>query len=399
MIPTDLAAASARAQSSRVTRVQVWQVFVPYTQEVHWSAGKRPGTTRLIVRVHAEDGVTGLGETNCLWDFVEPVVSRTIIPLLIGQESFNIERICKKIEGAGYYHHKRAMVAAVAAVEMALWDIVGKRAGMPVHQLWGGAFRPEAPVVSYLQSSDPDLLATETARSVAEGFGTIKIKIGMGEDSDIDLVRAVREAAGPKIRIRADVNGAWTIGTAKRQLRKLEPFDLEYIEQPLPLEDLPGHALLRKQTCVPIALDESAYTLQDVIAIIRHEAADVILLDAHEAGGIHQTRKAAAVAEAAGIPVTLHSGGELGISTAANLHMAVSIPNVTLAIDTQYSNQTDDVIAEPFVFTRGAAVAPSGPGLGIELDEEKLRRYGTDSIRNPYLDPDRPEWFPVKPQY
>ena len=385
--------------SSRITKVEVQRVFVPFHHVVEWSAGKRPGTTRLIVQVHTEDGLVGLGETICLLEFVEPVLRQTIIPLALGENAFNIERITKKIEGAGYYHHKRAMVAALAGFEIALWDLVAKYAGQPLYNLWGGVYRDRVPAVAYLQSNDPDHLAAEALAFVAQGFGTIKLKIGMGLESDINLVKVVREAAGPKIKIRADVNGAWTIGTAKSQLRKLEPFDLEYVEQPLPLEDLAGHAYLRQMTCIPIALDESAYTLQDVMAIIRQNAADVILLDPHEAGGLHATRKAAAVAESAGIPVTLHSGSELGISQSANLHLAMSIPNLLSAIDSMYHNQSDDVILDPFVYDRGTLRAPPGVGLGVRINPEKLISLATDVIANPYLNPDRPEWFPTKPQY
>ena len=385
--------------ASRIAKIEVQRVFVPFHHVVEWSAGKRPGTTRLIVQLHTEDGMVGIGETICLLEFVEPVLRQTIIPLAIGENAFNIERITKKIEGAGYYHHKRAMVAALAGLEIALWDVVAKYAGQPLCNLWGGAFRERVPAVAYLQSNDPDHLAAEAQAFVAKGFGTIKLKIGMGLESDINLVKVVREAAGPNIRIRADVNGAWTIGTAKSQLRKLEPFDLEYVEQPLPLEDLAGHAFLRQMTCIPIALDESAYTLQDVMAIIRQNAADVILLDPHEAGGLLAARKAAAVAESAGIPVTIHSGAELGISQSANLHLAMSIPNMLSAIDSMYHNQSDDVIDDPFVYDCGTLRAPAGIGLGVRIDPDKLRSLATGVIANPYLNPDRPDWFPTKPQY
>jgi glucarate dehydratase len=385
--------------TSRIRRVDIQRVFVPFRHVVEWSAGKRPGTTRLIIEVHTDDGVTGVGETICLLEFIEPVLRNTIVPLAIGEDPFNIERITKKVEGAGYYHHKRAMVAAVAGLEMALWDLVGKYAGQPLARLWGGVFRERVPAVAYLQSSDPEHLAAEARAFIEQGFGTIKLKIGMGVQSDIELVRAVREAVGPAIKIRADVNGAWTIGTAKSQLRKLEPFDLEYVEQPLPLEDLPGHEYLRNNTCIPIALDESAYTLQDVMAIVRHNAADVILLDPHEAGGLLATRKAAAVAESAGIPVTIHSGGELGVSQSANLHLAMSIPNLLPAIDSMYHNQSADLITEPFVYDHGDLRAPEGPGLGVHLDRARMAELATTVIANPYLDPEKPSWFPTKPQY
>jgi L-rhamnonate dehydratase len=384
---------------TRIISVEHRKVFVPFHRAAEWGAGKRPGTTRLVVQVHTADGTVGVGETICLWEFVEPVLARTIIPLAVGEDACDIERICRKVEGAGFYHHQRAMVAALAGLEMALWDIVGKRAGMPLYQLWGGAYRRQIPLVAYLQSKDPRRVAEEAASSVERGFQTIKVKIGMTPDSDLDIVRAAREAAGPHVKLRADVNGAWTVGTAKRMLRKLEEFDLEYVEQPLPMDDLGGHAALRRTFSTPVALDESAYTVQDALAIIRGEAADVLLLDPHQAGGLHRCRKAAAVAEAAGLPVTLHSGAELGVSTAAYLHLAASIPNLMLAVDSQYENQADDIVTEPHRVERGAMSLPVGPGLGVGLDGEKLERYATEVIRDPYLDSARPDWFCTKPQY
>ena len=381
-----------------IVKIEHQMVFVPFHKAAEWAAGKRPGTTRLIVQVHTADGTVGIGETICLWEFVEPVLARTIVPLALGEDACNIERLCKKIEGAGYYHHIRALVAALAGFEMALWDIVGKQAGMPLYKLWGGAYRNPIPMIAYLQAKDPQQIAAKTEAAIAEGFGTIKVKIGMSPESDLEIVKAAR-AAAPNAKLRVDVNGAWTIGTAKRMMRKLEQFDLEYVEQPLPLSDLNGHAYLRKLFSTPIALDESAYTMQDVLAIIRAEAADVILLDPHQAGGLHRCRKAAAIAESAGIPVTFHSGAELGISTAAYLHLAASIPNLMLAVDNQQPNLTDDIIDNQHQLERGSLPVLDGVGLGVSLNAQKLEKYRAETIGQPYLDPDRPDWFPTKPQY
>ncbi len=384
--------------ATTIVKIEHQMVFIPFHKAAEWAAGKRPGTTRLIVQVHTADGTIGVGETICLWEFVEPVLARTIIPLALGADACDIEKLCRKIEGAGYYHHIRALVAALAGFEMALWDIVGKQAGMPLYKLWGGAYRNPIPMIAYLQSKDPQQIAAESTQAVADGFDTIKVKIGMTPESDLEIVKAAR-AAAPQAKLRADVNGAWTIGTAKRMMRKLEQYDLEYVEQPLPLDDLSGHAYLRKLFSTPIALDESAYTMQDVLAIIRAEAADVILLDPHQAGGLLRCRKAAAVAESAGMPVTFHSGAELGISTAAYLHLAATIPNLMLAVDNQYHSIIADLIDAPHKLTSGSMPIPTGVGLGVTLNAQKLQQYATDTIREPYLNPDKPNWFPTKPQY
>ena len=181
--------------------------------------------------------------------------------------------------------------------------------------------------------------------------------------------------------------------------QRLLPFDPAYVEQPLELDDLAGHASLRASQSVPIALDESAYTLQDVGNIVRAQAADVILLDPHEAGGLWETVKAAAIAESVGIPVTLHSGGELALSQSAYLHLAASIPNLTLAIDNELQHLAGDITADPFVIEAGTLSVRDAPGLGVSVDPALVARYEVHDITGAYLDPGRPGWFPVKPAY
>ena len=383
----------------KIERVETTMVFMPFKTPHLWGSGRRPGATRLVVQVHTDAGVVGLGETICLLEFVRPVLERTIAPLAVGEDPHDVERISRKVEGAGYYHHKRAMVAALCGLEMACWDIVGKAAGQPLHKLWGGAYRDRIPTISYLHVKAPDVMAREAAEAVERGHRTIKAKIGLDMESDVAIVAAIRAAIGPDVALRGDVNGAWSPGTARRQLRKLEEYDLEFVEQPLVHDDLLGHAALRRVTSVPIALDEGCYTQTDVLNAIRAEAADVVLLDPHESGGCWTARKSAAIAEAAGISVGLHSGSELGISQAAYLHLAASIPNMNLAIDTGYAGLVDDVIVEPHRFVEGGLPVPTGPGLGVELDVEKLRRYQTDQILDAYGDRERPRWFTEKPAY
>ena len=148
-----------------------------------------------------------------------------------------------------------------------------------------------------------------------------------------------------------------------------------------------------------MALDESAYTLADVANIVRAEAADVVLLDPHEAGGLWPVVKQAAICEGVGIPVTLHSGGELGLSQAAYLHLAASIPNMTIALDTERAHLAADIVRESFVLEDGCFAVPTAPGLGMTVDEARVERHAVTRIEGAYLDDRRPGWFPVKPAY
>lgn len=382
-----------------IRSIRRFLVRVPVRTPIVWGSGVRTGVTRMLVEVATEGGVTGWGETICLLDAIPAVLDRVVIPLAIGRGVDQVERFHRHVLGAGYYHHKRAAVMAMCAVEMAMWDAFGKACGQPLFRLWGGEWRTRIPLAAYLLQSDPAIVVADARRYLDAGYETFKLKIGYDERSDIALTRAVREVIGADRPLRLDVNGAWTPGTAKRQLQRLLPYDPTYVEQPLELDDLAGHAALRASQSVPIALDESAYTLQDVGNIVRAQAADVILLDPHEAGGLWQTVKAAAIAESVGIPVTLHSGGELALSQSAYLHLAASIPNMSLAIDNELGHLAGDISQQPFAIERGTLAVRDAPGLGVDVDPELVARYEVDDIRGAYLDPRRPGWFPTKPAY
>ena len=382
----------------QVVAVRHWKVAMPFVTALEWGSGKRPAATRLIVELTLANGTVGYGETICLLEFIEPVLVNTIFPIALAHRASDVERFSRHVLGAGYYHHKRAAVMAMAAVEMAMWDAMGHVSGLPLHALWGGAYRQQVEVAAYLFGTDSQVLAQSAQRFMDQGYRSFKVKIGMTAVSDLSNVDAVRGAVGD-CPLRADVNGAWTPGTARRMLDKLKAFDLQYIEQPLELDDLHGHAELRRMQPIPVALDESAYTLADVGNIVRSSAADVILLDPHEIGGLWQTIKAAAIAESVGIPVTLHSGGELGFSQAAYVHLAASIPNMTIAIDSERAYLSDDVVLDPPPLMDGCFAVPNEPGLGVTPDFAKIERYQTSLIQGAYLDASRPGWFSTKPAY
>jgi len=382
----------------QVVAARHWKVAMPFVTALEWGSGKRPAATRLIVELTLANGTVGYGETICLLEFIEPVLVNTIFPIALTHRASDVERFSRHVLGAGYYHHKRAAVMAMAAVEMAMWDAVGRSSGLPLHALWGGAYRQQVEVAAYLFGTDAQALHQSAQRFMDQGYRSFKVKIGMTAASDLSNVAAVRGAVGDCL-LRADVNGAWTPGTARRMLDKLKAFDLQYIEQPLELDDLHGHAELRRMQPIPVALDESAYTLADVGNIVRSSAADVILLDPHEIGGLWQTIKAAAIAESVGIPVTLHSGGELGFSQAAYVHLAASIPNMTIAIDSERAYLSDDVVMAQPPLTDGSFAVPNEPGLGVTPDFAKIERYQTSLIQGAYLDASRPGWFSTKPAY
>lgn len=382
----------------RITKVDHWLVRMPFTEDILWGSGRRIGTTRLICRIETDAGIIGWGETISLIANVPAVFADIVAPLAIGYPVADAERFHRHVLGAGFYHHKRAAVMAICAMEMAMWDALGKQAGLPLYALWGGRWRKDVEASAYLFTNDPQGLSERLKRFLDLGYTTFKVKIGFDEKSDITLAETARRVIGDH-PLRLDVNGAWTPATAKRQIEKLKAFDPAYVEQPLELDDLAGHSALVARSAVPIALDESAYTLSDVGNIIRANAADVVLLDPHEAGGLWQTIKAAAICESVGIPVTLHSGAELALSQSAYIHLAASLPNMSIAIDTERAYLGGDISSNPPVLKDGRFRVPEGPGLGVDVDVEQLEKYCVTGIAGAYLDSERKDWFPVKPAY
>jgi len=383
----------------RIESIRHWIVHVPLARPISWASGKRSGSTRLICEITTEGGITGYGETICLLDFVPAVFEKVIAPMAMGLAVTDVEWLTRKAEGAGYYHHKRALVFALCALEMAMWDARGKHAGLSLHRMWGGAYRSRIEMCAYIFISDPEHMAAELVAYRDRGFNSFKLKAGLDPAQDIETVRKAREVLGPDANLRIDPNGAWTPATAKRMLARLAPFDLQYVEQPLSVEDLAGSAQLRASVATPICIDEGAYTLQETMAVIRAGAADLVLVDPHEAGGLWACLKAGAVCEAAGIHVGMHSGGELGLTQAAYLHLAASMPNASIALDTIYQYHADDILRERIEFGDGYAAVPTGPGLGVEVDLGKIEKYETGAVAAAYLDPDNPDWFAEKPAF
>jgi muconate cycloisomerase len=251
----------------------------------------------------------------------------------------------------------------------------------------GGLFREEIPLAHSLGWMEYDEAAKEASSAVAEGIKTIKIKVGRSAEYDVGIVREVRAALGPSIDIVVDANQGWpTPKYAVGILRKMEEEGIRYAEQPV--EGLRRMAQVARAVDVPIMADESAWTPQDVLEIVERRAADMISLYTTKPGGLFKAKKVAAVAEAAGLPLNVNGSHETGVGNAANLHLVASTAAVTEAgvfpVTTLKGNEPtqmagkmylDDIITRPFEYRDGSLVVPSGPGLGIEVDEDKVDAY------------------------
>jgi muconate cycloisomerase len=266
-----------------------------------------------------------------------------------------------------------------AAVEMALWDIAGKAAGLPVYQLLGGKVRDRVRIKLVLWAYEIPAVRKLAELLLGWGVSCLKVKVGLDPESDVARVKAVREFAGPDMAMTIDANTGWTLSQAKQSLRRLADTNLVLAEQPIPAGDPAALAELRRETPFPIMADESVFTLQDAWLLTTHRAADILSVYPGKHGGIAATAEVVAVAKAAGLRCAIGSNLELGVGTAAMLHVAAAFPEID---SDSYPADTigpfyheSDLITNPLDLGPPYAHIPTGPGLGVELDEAQLKRW------------------------
>ena len=372
----------------KVRDVRVTVVVVPFIQPETWFFGRCWGLTNAVLEVETDDGLIGLGEApgHPTIDAVKQMLD-LLTPLVVDHDPTDILPLLRSIRMHGGHHFSHSVNIATGAIEMALWDIVGKAAGQPLHRLWGGLERRRVPYYWYIPVPDRDAPTArrQAAEGVERGFKTMYLKIGFGLAEDLALVQAVRDEVGPDIAIRIDANEAWTPFEAVDAVRAFEDVELEFLEQPIDMHDLAGAIDLRQRTRTKIGANQSAWEIHQVADLLAARAADAIVTDPHQLGGLSLFRDVAAMCETARVPLVKHSFGDLGITTAATLHVLGALPAPALAHQTHFTIMEHDMLASPFKFVDGCLDVPSGPGIGVELDRDALEHYAQiyDAVGEP----------------
>jgi L-alanine-DL-glutamate epimerase-like enolase superfamily enzyme len=371
----------------RITGLRATPVAVPFTQPEVWAFGERTGMVSVLLEVDTDAGLVGLGEAAAYpsADIIEAVL-RSVEPLVLGETVFNIERIMNRINIVGTWHHVQATSPAIAAVEMALWDLVGKASNQPVVNLFGGRVRDEVEYFYYLSRKSPEGMAADAKTGREAGFRVFYLKACSDDPhDDVERVEAVHAAVGDGAGIRVDANEAWSASAAIRILGEMEPFGLELAEQPVTGRNLAEMAYVRSRINVPLLANEASWTRYHHLELIKHNAADVVSVDNQMDGGLRNLKAGAAMLEVAGIPVLKHSLGELGVATYAGAHLLASIPNALYASQAYGSFLADDVVegASPLPYRNGCLTVPDGPGLGVTLDTERVGTYAEAYRRDP----------------
>lgn len=395
----------------KITDIRATTVAIPLEAPIRHANGGHWGRfVRTIVEVETDDGLVGLGEMRGAGRTTEQALEG-LKTYLVGHDPFDLEAMRFKILNptAALYNNRTHLHSVL---EFACLDLIGKKLGVPLYQLLGGRLRERVPFASYLFWRYPDQDGAGEVRTPTQlielakdlkqryGFTAHKLKGGVfPPDYELEAFRALGEAL-PGDRLRYDPNSVLSVEEAIRFGRAIEDLNNDYYEDPT--WGLNGMRRVRESVDIPLATNAVVVNFEQLAANVLDPAVDVILLDTTFWGGVRPCAKAAGVCETFQLGVAMHSSGELGIQLATMLHLGATLPNLSFAADTHYHHLLDDVIVGgKFAYEGGTLPVPDGPGLGVELDHDKVTKYAAyfEDVGNYVYDRDlhRPGWYPLIP--
>lgn len=334
----------------------------------------------LVVKIETDQGHVGWGEGLARRAPVAyaRLIDDLLAPQVIGADPFAVEKIWQQLYRSFTGRSGGMLLEAIAAIDIALWDIMGQATGQPVHRLLGHTGRET--VTAYASSigwNEDEVAERQTRQCLDWGFRQIKVKLGTPLSKAVDRARLVREVAGPDIRLMADANWAFDVDSAKPMARALADLGYDFFEEPIEPEDLDGYRRLAQTCPIRLAAGESEHTSMGAAPLIASRAIGVLQPDVARSGGITETRKMIALARAFHVAYAPHVGFSGAICAAASLHLAASAPNFDSYECMIFRNPLRDVITTEPVADRtslvdGALRVPQGPGLGISVDEAAL---------------------------
>ncbi len=357
-----------------IQRIEAFSVVLRYHEPFRIAPSTSTESQNIVVRIYTDYEVVGVGEASpskrVTRETPQTVLKALdkIAPRLIGMHSLRIEQIMETMDQTVAENP-----SAKAAIDIALHDIMGKTARRPLFELLGG-FRQEVLTDITLGIKEPKEMARDAVKAVRKGFRALKAKAGVNPEEDFERIREVRKAVGSDVAVRIDANQGWTVRQAIEVLKKLERLNVQFVEQPVKADNIEGLAEVKKNSSIPVMVDESVHSPQDAMHIIKMEAADLINIKLMKSGGILKARKIAAVAEAADVPCMIGCMGESTIGITAGVHFAAAIKNV------QYADLDSDILLKDKTVLEGGAklnaskrIPLTKSGLGIvKLDKEIL---------------------------
>jgi L-alanine-DL-glutamate epimerase-like enolase superfamily enzyme len=363
----------------KIASIETIALRIPFTTGGQSAGGVWGGkdlqtVDSLVVKITTDEGTVGWGET---FGFVAiPAVKRVIdsilAPELIGRDVALREKFMLDLQKKFHvFGRSGAFIYGLSAVDIALWDIAGKAAGKPIHQLLGGSDATSlACYASLIRYADTELVRKNVRRAVESGYRHLKL-----HEVDVECVRAAREAAGPDIEITLDVNCPWTVREALDMTEKLRPFNLRWIEEPVwPPENYAGLATVRRQGGIPVAAGENASTLMDFHHLLQAGSVDFIQPSPAKMGGITELQKVFAMAGVHNVTVMVHTFYD-GPGLLASVHASAALGGAKALVEWRYFDLEAQLYGDAIVPRNGRIGVPQGPGLGIEPNPDVIRDY------------------------
>jgi L-alanine-DL-glutamate epimerase-like enolase superfamily enzyme len=328
-----------------------------------------------IFKVITDEGLIGWGETNPLINYqVQRAIFESFIkPMIVGISPLGINSVISRV-----FHTFEPPIDArgiLAGIDVACWDIMGKVLNRPISSLIGGMVRDRVDIAYCLGLENSCITKEKTLEIKDRGYKTLKTTGGVDILWDIKRAELIRDCTGDDFHIRIDMNEAYDTSQALHYMTAVEHLHLEYVEQPIRVNQFSALAMLKTRTRTPIAINEDCYIPHNLFDYIQADAIDVAVVDLDPSGGITGLIKMADFSEEASLPLVHHCGFDMGIKLAAILQVASARIAFSRAIDSTYMAHADDILTDKIKIVEGSYIIPSGPGLGVEVDEDKIRHY------------------------
>jgi o-succinylbenzoate synthase len=377
--PADSAAASLEetrkgVQSMKIKAIEIYDFDIKLVAPFVISIGKMDSAADVLVRVVTDAGIVGAGEA-CPFPPITGetqetnfAAARSLRDMFVGKDPLAIEAF---VRGAGTIAHTNPSI--VAAFDMALYDILGKAAGLPVYRLLGGGDRTRFATDITVSLETPENMAAEAKGYAAKGYRTIKVKVGQGVALDEARIKGIREAVGDAVELRIDANQGWTVPQAKEALARLAAHRIQFCEQPVAAWDVAGLREVRRESPIPIMADEAVFGAPDAVKLVRAEACDYFNIKLMKAGGIFNSIKIAHIADAANIKCMVGCMLESRLALTAAAHVVASQANIWFADLDGNAEHVVDPIVGGVKLERDELVLPDAPGLGCDVDPAYLK--------------------------
>jgi glucarate dehydratase len=370
----------------KITKLEAFPLSIRYTRKEVSALIAREGVSDVIVKLTADNGLVGWGEAcmNCETVGIQKAVEAAA-PFVVGRDPWDSEAIARDFFiGGGWQFQAMTGNFAFAGIDMAMWDLMGKEAGQPIYRMFGGAQREVVRYFYYLHWGSPEDVAAQCDDGVRRGYDTYYFKVGVDTPREERLLEVIREHIGKTGKLRVDANQAWTVPHAIKTIERWHTmFDLDFVEGPVPVEPIDLTLEVKSRVTPPICVNEGLWKQADAIRLMRSRAGNYVCFSPYWVGSLRRFSTLTHIAHHEGQIVCKHTHGEFGLAAAAGQHMMLASPNSDSGNQQTAQMMADDILKERIPIMDGPEWGRiEGPGLGVEVDEDKIGKYHEAYLRD-----------------